>query len=71
MGSDARDFRRVLRAQMKFVRKGGIHHRDLGARIQEEVVGAGMVRGDGHNHLVAVYEVEEYTGCISWAMGFC
>ena len=56
---------------MKCGGESGIDHRDLGAAIQEEVVGAGVVDGYGHDDPVAVDEPEGYTGDISGAMGFC
>ena len=62
---------RVLRIQMELSSQGGIDHRDLGAGVQQKVVGAGMVDGYRHDHLVAVYKTEGYTCDISRAMRFC
>src|SRR5260370_34405960 len=45
----------------------GVDHRELGTGIQKKVVGAGMVDGYRHDHLVAVCEMEGYTGDISGA----
>jgi hypothetical protein len=43
---------------MKFRGERGIDHRDLGAAIQLEVVGAGVVDGYRQNDLVAIDEAE-------------
>jgi hypothetical protein len=56
---------------MELSSQSGIDHRDLGAGVQQEVVGAGMVDGYRHDHLVAVYKTEGYTCDISGAMRFC
>jgi hypothetical protein len=56
---------------MELSSQGGIDHRHLGAGVQQKVVGAGMVHGYLHDHLVAVCEMERYTGNISGAMRFC
>jgi hypothetical protein len=56
---------------MKLNSQSGIDYRHLGAGIQEKIVGAGVVDGHRHNHLVAVCEVEGYTGNVSGAMRFC
>ena len=56
--SDSCDHGRALSVQMKGGGERGIDHRDLGAAIQEEVVGAGVVDGYGQDDPVAVDEVE-------------
>jgi hypothetical protein len=48
----------------------GIDHRDLGTGVQQKVVGAGVVDGYRHDHLVAVCETERYTCDVSGAMRF-
>ena len=62
---------RALSIQMEFNGQRGVDHRDLGAGIQQKVVGTGMVDGYRHDHLVAVCEMEGYTCDISGAMRFC
>src|SRR5258705_9358005 len=69
--SDSFYGRRALSIQMELSGQRGIEHRDLGAGIQQKVVGAGMVDGYRHDHLVAVCETEGYTGDISRAMRLC
>ena len=69
--SGAGDLGRALSAQDGVSGQGGIDDRDLGAGIQQKVVGAGMVDGYGHDNLVAVDEMEGYTCDISRAVGFC
>jgi hypothetical protein len=71
MKSDSCYHGRVLSLQMELGSQRGIDHRDLGASIQQKVVGAGMVNGYRHDHLVAVCETEGYTCDISRAMRFC
>ncbi len=56
--SDACDHGRALSIQMKFGGERGIDHSDLGAAIQLEVVGTGVVDGYGQNDLVAIDEAE-------------
>jgi hypothetical protein len=56
---------------MEFSGQRGIDHRDLGAGVQQKVVGAGMVYGYLHDHLVAVYKTEGYTCDISRATRLC
>ena len=60
--SGACDHRCALRLQMKLGGQGGVNQRDLHSGIQEKVVGPGMIDGDRHNHLVAVYE----DGRVNW-----
>ena len=62
---------RAQSIQMELSGQRWIDHRCLVAGIQQKVVGAGMVDGYRHDHLVAVCEVEGYTGDISGAMRFC
>ena len=62
---------RALSIQMELSSQGGIDHRHLGAGVQQKVVGAGMVYGYRHDHLVTVCEMEGYTCDISRAMRFC
>src|SRR5260370_32677206 len=62
---------RALSIQMELSSQVGIDHRHLGAGVQQKVVGAGMVDGYRHDHLVTVCEMEGYTGDISRAMRFC
>src|SRR5260370_2380230 len=62
---------RALSIQMELSSQGWIDHRHLGAGVQQKVVGAGMVYGYLHDHLVAVYKTEGYTCDISRAMRFC
>src|SRR5579862_456703 len=71
MDSDANDISPAPRAQFESLGQRGIDQRDLRARIQQEPVGAGMVHGDVHDHLVAVDKTDRYTGNIPWAMCFC
>src|SRR6266566_6145842 len=69
--SDSCYLGRALSIQMELSSQGGIDHRHLCAGVQQEVVGAGMVCGYLHDHLVAVYKTEGYTCDISRAMRFC
>jgi hypothetical protein len=62
---------RALSIQMELSSQGRIHHRHLGAGVQQKVVGAGMVYGYLHDHLVAVCVMEGYTCDISGAMRLC
>jgi hypothetical protein len=55
---------------VKLVGQGGTDDGCIGASVQKEVVGAGMVDEYGQDNLVAVHEAEGYTGDISRAMGF-
>jgi hypothetical protein len=62
---------RVLSIQMELSGQRRIDHRDLGSGVQQKVVGAGVVDGYRHDHLVAVCETEGYTGDVSGTMRFC
>ena len=52
LGTDACDLGLPLGGEMEFGGQGGIDHRDLRAGVEEEAVGAGVVDGDGDNHVV-------------------
>ena len=69
--SDSCYLGRAQSIQMELSGQRAIDHCDLVAGIQQKVVGAGMVDGYRHDHLVAVCEMEGYTGDISGAMRFC
>ena len=71
MKSGAHDLRRTVGSQMEFSGQGRMDHRDLRSGIQDEVVRAGVVDGDGHHYLVAVDETDRYTCHISGAVSFC
>jgi hypothetical protein len=62
---------RALSIQMELSSQGGIDDRHLGAGVQQKVVGAGMVYGYLHDHLVTVCEMERYACDISGAIRFC
>jgi hypothetical protein len=70
MESCTRNRDRALGAEVKLVGQGGTDDGCIGASVQKEVVGAGMVDEYGQDNLVAVHEAEGYTGDISRAMGF-
>jgi hypothetical protein len=68
MESCTRNRDRALGAEVKLVGQGGTDDGCIGASVQKEVVGAGMVDEYGQDNLVAVHEAEGYTGDISRAM---
>ena len=69
MKSGAHHLGRAQRAQMEFSGQRWIDYRDLGSGIEDEVVRAGMVNGDCHEHLVTVQDAEGNNCNIRRAVG--